>query len=97
MFPGTTTKLSEAVVASAATVEVKTDMVRVTGTTSISSIAPVHYGGGFSGILFIVPVDGDVATLTTGNISLAVTMPQSRVTVLVYNHVTNTWYPGAIS
>lgn len=96
MFPGLTTKLSEGVVASAASISPVTDIVRVTGTTSIATITP-HFGGGFSGILFIVPVDGAVATLTTGNITLAVTMPVNRVTMLVYSKATGDWYPGAIS
>ena len=97
MIPGITTKLSESLVASAATIEVKTDLVRVSGTTSIATIAPPHYGGGFSGIVILVPVDGNVATLTTGNIAVAVTMAQNRSTVLVFSKATSTWYPGAIS
>lgn len=96
MFPGLTTKLSSTVVASAATIDAKADMLRVTGTTSIATINP-NFGGGFGGVLFIVPVDGNVATLTTGNIPVAVTMPQNRVTVFVYNKVTGKFYPGAIS
>jgi hypothetical protein len=96
MFPGTQTKLSEETVASAATIDVKADLVKLTGTTSIATIRPV-FGGGFSGVIMVVPTGGNVATLTTGNISLAVTMPDERVTVLVYSKENDTWYPGAIS
>lgn len=96
MFPGLTTKLSEGEVASAASIDVKTDLVRVTGTTNIATITP-HFGGGFSGIIFIVPTAGNVATLTTGNIAVAVTMPQNRATALIYSKVDDQWYPGAIS
>lgn len=96
MFPGLTTKLSESVVASTTSVDVKTDMIRVTGTTDIATFKP-HFGGGFSGVLFVVPVDGTVNTVTTGNIPVAVAMAVNRVTVFVYNHVTNKFYPGAIS
>lgn len=95
MTPGLTTKLSESTVASAATIDVKSDLVRVTGSTSIATINP-HFAG-FSGICIIVPVDSNVATLTTGNISLAVTMPADRATVLVYSKEDGIWYPGAIS
>lgn len=97
MIPGLTSKLSESTVASAATIEVKTDQVLVTGTTSIASIKPPHYGGGFSGFVIIVPTDGNVATLTTGNIAVAVTMPQNRATLLTFSKKNGTWYPGAIS
>lgn len=96
MIPGITSKLSEQLVASAATIDAKTDLIRLTGTTSIETITP-NLGGGFSGILFIVPTGGNVATLTTGNITVAVTMPDERVTMLVYSKEDAVWYPGAIS
>jgi hypothetical protein len=96
MFPGLTTKLSEETVASAASINVKADIVKLTGTTAIATIIP-NFGGGFSGIIVVVPTGGAVATLTTGNISLAVTMPDERATVLVYSKENNLWYPGAIS
>src|SRR5689334_299006 len=98
MFPGLTTKLSEDIVASAATITQQADLVRVTGNTSIATINTLgSFGGIGSGIVVIVPVDDDVATLTTGNIAVAVTMPQNRATVLVFSHKTGLWYPGAIS
>lgn len=96
MIPGTTTKLSEKTVASAATLQVDKDMILLTGTTAIETLVP-HFGGGFSGIVIIVPTEGDVATVTTGNISIAVTMADMRATVLTYSKQTDTWYPGAIS
>ena len=96
MIPGFTTKLTEETLASAATISPTKDLVRLTGTTSIATIVP-HFGGGFSGVLFLVPTGGNVATLTTGNISAAVTMVDERITVLVYSKATDTWYPGAIS
>lgn len=96
MFPGTTTKLSETVLASATTIDPKVDLVRLTGSTAIATIKP-HFGGGFSGMIILVPVDGTIATTTAGNIALVVTMPQSQATLLVYDHVTGVWYPGAIS
>lgn len=96
MFPGITTKLSEETLATAAEIKPKADLVKLTGTTSIATING-QFGGGFSGIIVLVPTEGDVATLTTGNIAVAVTMPDQRATVLVYSKETATWYPGAIS
>lgn len=97
MFPGLVTKLSEEVMASATTIAPKADLVRLTGTTAIATISPT-FGGGFSGILFLVPTTaGGVATTTAGNISTVVTMPIDQVTVLVYSKLTGKWYPGAIS
>lgn len=96
MFPGTTTKLSETLVASAATIDAKADLIRLSGSTAIATINP-YYGGGFSGICILVPLDGTLGLLTTGNIALAVTMPQNQATLLVYSKATGDWYPGAIS
>lgn len=96
MIPGLTTKISEEVIASAATINPTKDMILLSGSTALATITP-HFGGGFSGILVIVPTDGTVATLTTGNIAIAVTMPQNRATVLTWSKKNAVWYPGAIS
>ncbi len=96
MLPGLTSKLSEQVVASTTSIDQHSDIILLTGSTAIATIQP-HFGGGFSGIVIIVPTDGTIATTTVGNISLVVTMPQSRATVLVYCKSTGLWYPGAIS
>jgi hypothetical protein len=95
MIPGTTSKISEDTLASAATIYPKTDLVNVTGSTGIATIVPPY--AGFSGILILTPKDGTVGLLTTGNIAIAVTMAQNRATVLVYSKKNAVWYPGAIS
>jgi len=96
MIPGIMTRLSESTVASTTTITVKTDLAEITGSTAIATIkAPGQ--GGFSSVIFLVPTDGTVATVTTGNIPVAVTMAQNRVTVFVYSFRTGKWYPGAIS
>ena len=96
MIGGMVNKLSEQTVASTTAIEVTAELIRVTGTTSIATIAAPR-NGGFSSMIVIVPVDGNVATLTTGNIAVAVTMAQSRATVLVFSKTDSRWYPGAIS
>ncbi len=96
MIPGLTTKISEEVIASAATINPTKDMILLSGSTALATITP-HFGGGFSGILVIVPTDGTVATLTSGNIAIVVTMPQNRATVFTFSKKNNVWYPGAIS
>lgn len=96
MFPGTTTKLSEEVIAAATTIYPKADLVRLTGTTAIATITPA-FGGGFSGILILVPTGGNVATTTAGNISVVQTMLNNQATVLVYSKLANKWYPHALA
>lgn len=96
MFPGLNTRLSQTTLASATSITpLEADLVHLTGSTGIATIVPPF--GGFSGILVLVPTDGTLGLLTTGNISVAVTMPQNRATVMVYSKKNNTWYPGAIS
>lgn len=95
MYPGSTTRCSESVVASASSITVKTDIVNLTGSTAIATINPPF--AGFSGVIFLVPKDGTLGLLTTGNISVAVTMAQNRVTVLTYSQKYGVWAPGAIS
>ena len=93
---GMVNKLSEQTVASTTSIEVTAELIRVTGNTAIATIAAPR-NGGFSSFIIIVPVDSNVATVTTGNISLAVTMPVSRATLLVFSKTDQRWYPGAIS
>lgn len=98
MIPGTVSKLSESTLASADTIEPKTDVVFVTGSTSISNITPPGGHGGRSGnLLFLVPTDGSVATTTTGNVGVAVTMIQNKVQVFVYSQKNSKWYTHALS
>ena len=96
MFPGLTTKLSEATVASTTQISVKTDIILLTGSTAIAELIP-NFGGGFSGIVFLIPLDGTVGLTTAQNISAAVTMAAERVTMLVYSKTEQTWYPHALS
>jgi hypothetical protein len=96
MIPGTTSKLSESLIASTTTITVKTDLVRLSGSTAIATIND-QFGGGFGGILFIMPTASTIATTTAGNIAKVVSMPSLQVTVFVYSKATGLWYPGAIS
>jgi len=96
MIPGKTSKLSEETLASADVMYPKTDVIFVTGSTAISTLVPA-FGGGFSGLLFVVPTDGTVATTTTGNVGVAVTMLQNKVTTFVYSKTNAKWYTHALS
>lgn len=96
MIPGTTTKLSESVLAADTTIAPKTDLVRLTGTTAIATIIPA-FGGGFSGVLFVVPTGGNVATTTAGNIQVVQTMLNNQLTILVYSKLAGKWFPHALA
>lgn len=91
MIPGTTSKLSESTVASAATIDAKSDIVKVTGSTAINTITP-HFGGGQGGFLILIPVDGAVTLGTSGNINVGIAMAVNRAVFLCYVKSTGKWY-----
>lgn len=96
MFPGQVTKTSEDTIVAAATIFPKADVIRVTGATAIATIDASKYGGGSGragGILFLIPTTGDVGLLDSGNIAVAVTMPQNHATALLYHRNLGKWYP----
>jgi hypothetical protein len=96
MIPGLTTRLSESSLVTATTITPKSDLVFVSGTTNVATIIPPFEG--FSGLLFLVATDAaGFATVTTGNIALAVSLTTNKVTAFVYSKKNAMWYPGAIS
>ena len=94
MFPGSTSKLSESVVVSAATISVKTDFVRLTGVVQIETIVP-NFGGGFSGVLFIASTSGLVLG-ASGNILVGATLVANRLYTLVFSKLQQKWYIHAV-
>jgi len=90
MIPGVQSKLSESVVASADSIMVKTDVVRVTGSTAINTILSPLMGSGM--MVILIPTDGAVALGTSGNILVGITMAQNRAVWLVWNKTAGKWY-----
>lgn len=99
MFPGLTSKVSEGNLAAAATIYPKSDLVRVTDTTSttvLTTIAPPY--GGFSGVMFLQNASGaNITTVTTGNILTAVTIGNNALVVCVYSMSLGKWIVGALA
>jgi hypothetical protein len=91
MIPGTTSKLSQSTVASAASITAKSDIVLVTGTTQINTILP-NFGGGFGGFLVLIPTEGTVILGTTGNILIGISAVINRAVFLVFVKSTGKWY-----
>jgi len=89
MIPGTASKLSESTVASAATINAKTDIVVVTGAVQINTITP-NFGGGFSGFLVLVPTTG-LTLGTSGNILVGIAAAVNRAVFLVYVKSLQKW------
>lgn len=76
-------------IASAATITPDHAIHRITGTATITTInAP----SGFSGPLFLIPVDAFELD-TGGNISAAVTATPGRLVIVVYDPIRQQWVP----
>jgi len=90
MIPGSQSKLADSVVASADTIFAKTDIVRVTGSTTINTILSPLQGSCL--MLVLIPVDGAVTLGTTGNILVGIAMAQNRAVWLVWNKTVGKWY-----
>lgn len=91
MIPGITSKLSESTVASAASIDAKSDVVLVTGSTQINTINP-YFGGGFGGFLILIPTAGSIVLGTSGNILIGITAVINRAVYLNYVKSTGKWY-----
>lgn len=92
MFPGITSKLSESTLPSATVINPKTDVVLLTGTTTIQTIVP-NFGGGFSGILFLIPLNGNIDLGVSGNILGGPTILQNFAHFFIYSRSQGKWHP----
>lgn len=92
MIPGTMSKLSESIVASADSITVRTDVVRITGSTTINTILTPEQGWPTGSMVILIPTAGSVALGTSGNILVGITMAQNRAVWLVWNKGAGKWY-----
>lgn len=97
MIPGFgPSKLREEVVASAATITVKGDLIRLTGNTQVDNIfCPLTLGRG--GILvFIYASDGAVTLSNAGNIAVSQSLAQNRLYAYVWSSLAAKWIPHGV-
>jgi hypothetical protein len=90
MIPGAVSKMTESQVASATSITVKTDIVKVTGSTAIQTILP-GLGTAQSQFLILVPVDGAITLGTSGNINVGIAAAQNRAVFMVYVRTLAKW------
>lgn len=98
MYPGITTRLTYGTRASATSIDGDRDVLLVTGTTAIATIVPKLMNKAGAGMMiFLIPVDGAVATTTAGNIAVVQSMIQNKATCLIWHPSTAKWYPHALA
>ncbi|MET0787065.1 MAG: hypothetical protein ABWY25_10200 [Paenisporosarcina sp.] len=90
MIPGLQSKLSESVVASAATIVVKTDIAMVSGSTQVDTILSPLMGSNM--MIILIPTAGSIVLGTGGNILIGITAVINRAVWLVWNKRVGKWY-----
>lgn len=93
MIPGSVSKLSERVVASAATIEAKADIITLTGTTQVNTINP-GLGTAVGQHLILTTAGAGVTLGTSGNILVGGTVTTSRALYLVWVKSLQKWIVG---
>lgn len=97
MIPGYgPSRLREDVVASAASIVVKGDLIRLTGATQVDNIfTPVNMGR--DGVLiFIYASDGAVTISAAGNVAVLQNLAQNRLYAYAFSSVANKWIPHGV-
>lgn len=97
MIPGFgSSKLKEETVDSAATITVKADLVRITGTTQVDTIlSPLFLGRG--GLLIFVYTNGAGVTLSAaGNIAVSQALVTNRLYAYVWSALAAKWLPHGV-
>jgi hypothetical protein len=90
MFPGSVSKMSTQIVASAASIRAKTDVIRLTGAVQVDTIIPA-FGKGNAQFLVIIPAAA-VTLSAAGNIAVGIAAAQDRAVFLTYLPLTDKWY-----
>ena len=98
MIPGYgPSRLREESVASAATILVKADLIRLTGTTNVDNIfTPVNMGR--DGVLIFLYTNGAGLTVTAaGNVAVSQALTTNRLYAYTFSNLAGKWIPHAIN
>ena len=97
MIPGYgSTRLSEQVIASAASITVKADLIRLTGTTQVDNIlGPPTNMGRDASMIFIYTPDAGVTISAAGNVAVSIALVTNRVYCYIFSFLAAKWIPHA--
>lgn len=97
MIPGYgSSRMKEESVASAASILVKADLIRITGVTQIDNIfSPVNMGIG--GLLIFVYTNGAGVTISAaGNVAVAQALVTNRLYAYAWSSIAQKWIPHGV-
>lgn len=98
MIPGYgSSRLKEESIASAATIQVKSDLVRITGTTQVDTINHSLILSSRGGLLIFVYTNGAGVTLSAaGNIAVSQALVTNRLYAYVWSTLAGKWMPHGV-
>jgi hypothetical protein len=97
MIPGYgSSRLKEEVVASAATIQLKGDLIRLTGTTQVDNMfSPVNVGR--DAVLVFIYTNGAGVTISAaGNVSVSQALVTNRLYAYVFSNIAAKWIPHGV-
>ena len=97
MIPGFgSSRLKEDVVASATSITLKGDLIRLTGTTQVDSMfSPVNVGR--DGLLvFIYTPDAGVTISAAGNVAVSQALVTNRLYAYAFSNIAGKWIPHGV-
>lgn len=97
MIPGYgSSRLKEESVASAATITVKADLIRITGTTQIDNIFTPLNVGRDAYLIFVYTNGAGVTISAAGNVAVAQALVTNRLYVYVFSTLAGKWIPHGV-
>lgn len=97
MIPGYgASKGREDTVASAATIIVKSDLVRITGTTQIDTmLSPINMGRDCY-LIFVFTPDAGVTISAAGNVAVSQALVTNRLYAYMWSSISAKWIPHGV-
>lgn len=97
MIPGYgSSRLKEESVASAATIRVTSDLVRITGVTQVDNILHPLQAGANSLLLFVYTNGAGVTLSAAGNIAVSQALATNRLYAYVWSDLAQKWIPHGV-
>lgn len=97
MIPGYgSSRLKEEVVASAATIILKGDLIRLTGVTNVDTMSSPVLMGRDGCLVFIYTPDAGVTITAAGNVAVAQALVTNRLYAYAFSHIAGKWIPQGV-
>ena len=98
MIPGYgSSRLKEEVVASAATIQLKADLIRLTGVTNVDTVLHPLQAGANGLLIFVYTPDAGVTITAAGNVAVAQALVTNRLYAYCWSPTAQKWIPHGVA